>query len=56
MGFKCFHCGKENVYWQNDNDYEEYGYEGEGLVQTYTCPDCGAEIEYRIPSSPESED
>lgn len=44
---KCFHCGGD-VIWQNDFSFEDFGYEGEGLVHILRCSKCGAEIEYRI--------
>lgn len=43
----CFHCGGRLV-WQNDFSYEDYGYEGEGIVQVLNCMDCGADVEYKI--------
>lgn len=48
-GNKCYHCGLNSVYWQNDYDYEECGCEGQGIVQMYTCANCGAEIVLHIP-------
>lgn len=44
--WKCFLCGGQ-VIWQSDFDFEDYGYEGEGIVQNYTCSKCGAEYEVR---------
>lgn len=44
---KCFHCGGD-VIWQNDFSFEDFGYEGEGLVHILRCSKCEAEIEYRI--------
>ena len=52
----CFHCGCENVVWDSDFDYEDFGYEGEGIVHVLHCPQCGAEIEYRIPLGEEDDD
>ena len=49
--YECFHCGKRAVIWQCDYDFEDFGYEGEGIVQTYHCTHCGADIEYNIPIS-----
>ena len=46
--FECFHCLHRSVIWQCDYTFEDFGYEGEGLVQILTCANCGAEIEYRI--------
>ena len=47
--FECFHCGERSVGWQSDFMFEDYGYEGNGIVQNLVCMNCGAEIEYRIP-------
>ena len=45
---QCFHCGSAPVIWQSDFSFEDYGYGGNGIVQCCYCPNCGAEIEYRI--------
>lgn len=47
--YECFHCGVRAVVWDNDFDFEDFGYEGEGIVQVLHCANCGADIEYRIP-------
>ena len=54
--YQCFHCGAMAVIWQCDYDFEDFGYEGEGIVQICQCTNCGAEIEYRIPIKEETED
>ena len=46
--FECFHCGQRSVIWDCDYDYEDFGYEGEGIVQVLHCDNCGARIEYLI--------
>ena len=46
--YECFHCGQRAVIWDADFDYEDYGYEGEGIVQVCHCTHCGAEILYMI--------
>ena len=46
--YECFHCGHRTVVWGSDFDFSDYGYEGEGIVHTCTCANCGAEIEYRV--------
>lgn len=46
--YECFHCGSRSVIWDCDYSFEDFGYEGEGIVQTLHCENCGAEIEYRI--------
>lgn len=48
MGYQCFHCGQNSVYWQADFSFEDYGIEGEGVVHTLKCGSCGADIEYYI--------
>ena len=47
--YQCFHCLENSVVWECDYDFEDFGYEGEGIVQICHCNNCGAEIEYRIP-------
>lgn len=47
--FECFHCLTRSVVWQCDYNFEDMGYEGDGIVQILHCSNCGAEIEYRIP-------
>ena len=32
-----------------DFDFEDFGYEGVGIVHVCHCSNCGAEIEYRVP-------
>ena len=54
--YQCFHCGEYAVIWQADFDFDDYGYEGEGIVQVCKCTNCGAEIEYMIPIGEEPED
>lgn len=46
--YECFHCGHRTVGWCNDFSFEDYGYEGEGIVHVLHCSNCGAEIEYYI--------
>jgi len=55
-GYECFHCGAYSVFWNGDFDFSDYGYEGEGIIHTCTCGNCGAEIEYRIRLDKEEED
>ena len=54
--YECYYCGKRAVIWQNDYDYEDFECEGEGIVQTYHCTHCGAEIDCRIPIHTADED
>ena len=46
--YECFHCCTRGVIWDCDYDFEDFGYDGEGIVQMCHCVNCGAEIEYRI--------
>lgn len=52
--YECFHCLSKSVIWDSDFTFEDFGYEGAGLVQMCHCGNCGAEIEYRIPMSDEA--
>lgn len=54
--YECFHCGKKTVIWDSDFNFEDYGYEGEGIVHICHCTNCGAEIEYRISLEEEDTD
>lgn len=47
--YECFHCLSRSVLWDNDFTFEDYGYEGNGLVQECHCVNCGAMITYFIP-------
>ena len=53
--YECFHCGKRAVIWMSDFDFSDFGYEGEGIVQVLSCSNCGADIQYRIPTEEEEE-
>lgn len=46
--YECFHCGQRAVIWDADFDFEDYCYEGQGIVHNCHCTNCGAKIEYRI--------
>lgn len=48
-GYQCFHCGQNTVYWSGDFTFEDYGYDGEGIIQECHCYNCGADIRYMIP-------
>ena len=50
--YECFHCGARAVIWDCDYTFADYGYDGEGLIHTCHCENCGAEIEYWIPIQP----
>lgn len=46
--YERFHCCCKSVVWSGDFTFEDFGYEGEGIVHICHCSNCGAEIEYRI--------
>ena len=46
--YECFHCGAKAVVWDADFSFDDYGLEGEGIVQCCHCENCGARIEYLI--------
>lgn len=46
--YECFNCGHISVIWDCDFSFEDYGLEGEGIVQVLHCTNCGARIEYYI--------
>lgn len=54
--FECFHCLTRSVVWQCDYNFEDMGYEGDGIVQILRCSNCWAEIEYRIRFDSEGEE
>ena len=47
--YTCYHCGADAVVQDSDFTFEDYNYEGDGLVCVYHCNNCGAYIEYKIP-------
>lgn len=53
--YECFHCGARAVVWGADFSFDDYGREGEGIVHTLTCDNCGAEIEYYIQTGDDQE-
>lgn len=54
--YQCFHCLKNSLVWDCDYDFEDYGYDKEGIVQVLHCANCGAEVEYRISLEVESDE
>lgn len=54
--YECFHCGCKAVIWDSDFDFDDYGYEGEGIVHVCHCTNCGSEIEYRVPIDGQEEE
>lgn len=53
--WECYCCGEKAVIWDADFSFEDYGFDGDGIVQTFHCMNCGAEIEY-IVAEKEDED
>ena len=47
--YQCFHCLQESVGWDADFSFEDYGIDGNGIIHTLHCNNCGAEIEYYVP-------
>lgn len=47
--YECFHCLSKSVIWDSDFSFEDYGYEGEGIIHECHCTKCGAQITYWIP-------
>ena len=47
--YECFHCGVKAVIWDNDFTFDDFMYEGQGIVHICHCSNYGPEIEYRIP-------
>lgn len=45
---KCIRCGEE-LCWQSDFSYEDYGFEDEGLITIYHCLLCDASYEIFLP-------
>ena len=46
---KCYNCNSEMI-WGNDFDFDDFGYEGEGIVSCFTCPTCDTYAEFVIPN------
>ena len=46
--YECFHCGERAVIWDNDFSFEDYGYDGDGIIHECHCINCGADITYAI--------
>ena len=47
--YECFNCMVRSVVWDKDFSYKDMKYEGEGVVHTFHCLNCGAKIEYKVP-------
>lgn len=44
----CWFCGSKMI-WNSDFSFEDYGYEGEGVVAVLSCSneDCGVNAEFK---------
>ena len=45
---ECYNCKSEMI-WGNDFDFDAFGYEGEGVISSFTCPSCDTYAEFVIP-------
>ena len=54
--YECFHCGNKTVYWTGDFSFDDFGIEGEGIVQVCHCNTCHADIFYHITLTKEDEE
>lgn len=43
------------VVWDSDFDFDDFGYESEGIVHELHCCNCGASITYVVPIEKEKE-
>lgn len=48
--YQCFHCLAYGVVWDSDFTFEDYGLDGEGIVHVCHCENCGARVEYYVPT------
>lgn len=51
--YECFHCCNRSVIWDSDFSFEDFGLEGEGIVNCCHCTHCGARIMYYVSLDPE---
>lgn len=42
---RCWFCGGRMI-WGGDNDFADYGIEGDGVVANLSCSNCGATAEF----------
>lgn len=54
--YECFHCLSRSVIWDCDFSFDDYGYEGDGIIHECHCTHCGARITYMIPINSEEDD
>ena len=41
---RCWFCN-DNLIWNNDFNFEDYGLEGEGIIAILSCSGCNATFE-----------
>ena len=46
---KCYNCASDMI-WGSDFDFEDFGYDGEGIVSSFTCPKCSTYAEFVMPN------
>ena len=44
----CYNCGTEMIL-ESDFDFEDFNYEGEGVISCFSCSKCGTYAEFTIP-------
>lgn len=52
---QCWFCSTEMI-WQSDFSFEDYGFDGEGMVAVLSCPKCGCTAEFSLSDEEESFD
>ena len=52
--FKCI-CGTEMI-WGSDFDFADYGYDEDGVVSYYSCPNCECSMEFFMPCKPANDE
>ncbi|WP_075367454.1 hypothetical protein [Desulfosporosinus metallidurans] len=51
----CYFCCTE-LRWSSDFAFDDCGIEGDGIVATFSCPECGATAEFTSKITDEDED
>ena len=46
--YECFNYLSRSVIWDCDFTFEDYGYDGDGIIHECHCENCGARIMYFI--------
>lgn len=52
---KCWFCNGELI-WGADFSYEDYGFDGEGIIASLNCSNCNATFEGYLDLDNEEED